>query len=148
MGATTLVLLLGVLPSGWAPGLLVLFGGAMAGCAVRSVQRVVGRAGYLRLGALCAAMLPMLVPTSATAAPQVMAAADRPHQMTAMAVSPATSSPAGRVVDLLLIAALLVLAAGRLAGASRADQTLHCRLHTLCEVAMAATTGCMLAVML
>jgi len=61
--------------------------------------------------------------------------------------SPPASS-AGRTVDLLLIAALLALAASRLAGSTRVGQTLHCRLHALCDVAMAAVTGCMLAVML
>jgi len=50
MGATTLVMVLGVLPAAWAPGLLVLFAGAVVGCAIRGVRQVAGRSGYLRLG--------------------------------------------------------------------------------------------------
>lgn len=154
MGATTLVMVLGVLPAAWAPGLLVLFAGAVVGCAIRGVRQVAGRSGYLRLGVLCAAMLPMLVPASATAAPATtapaMATARSPHHMTSSAADTAMSSAAsaGRAIDLLLIAALLVLTAARLAGSTHAGPTLHCRLHTLCEVAMAATTGCLLAAML
>jgi hypothetical protein len=149
---------LGVLPVAWAPGLLVLFGAAAVGCAARSVRQVGGRSGYLRLGVLCAAMLPMLMPTSADAAvpatvvssstaPVTASASGSLHLMSA-ADTAMSASPAGRAIDLLLIAALLVLTAARLSGTSRPGQTLHCRLHTLCEVAMAATTGCLLAAML
>lgn len=53
-----------------------------------------------------------------------------------------TVNPGGKTLTLTIVGT------ARLAGSSRAGQTLHCRLHTLCEVAMAATTGCMLAVML
>lgn len=132
--------------------LLVLFGAAVVGCAVRGLRRVAGRPGYLRLGVLCAAMLPMLVPVSASATPTAAPATPSGHGsqrlMAASDTAMPMSSSAVRAIDLLLIAALLVLAAARLAGSSRAGQTLHCRLHTLCEVAMAATTGCLLATML
>jgi len=156
MGATTLLMVLGLLPGAWTPALLVLFGGSVVGCGINSVRQVARRRGYLRLAVLHAAMLPMLVPASVTAAPAMSrsAASGGPagsahHLMSAAAdtAMPSTSSP-GRAIDLLLIAALLVLTAERLTGSSRPGQGVHCRLHTLCEVAMAATMGCLLAAML
>jgi hypothetical protein len=162
MGATTLAMAVGALSAGWATALLGVFAAAILGCAIRGAATAASRSGYLRLGVRFAAMLPMLMPAAATAATAAGTAAP-----TATAVALASTvrsshhmpmpdadiagwsaSSAGRVIDLLLIGALLALAAARLADWSRAGLTLHCRLHTMCEVAMAATTGCMLAAML
>ena len=94
-------------------------------------------------------MLPMLVPSAAGAAPP---SGGRPmadgHAMAAAAGSGAVHLSPASIIGVVLVAALLVLAAERLIAVSLGRDGAFCRLGVMCEVAMAAVMGCLLAAML